>query len=399
MSERKPVTDWANDFDIFDPIYVADPYPIFAGLRASGCPIAHTDRFNGVSIPLTWDAVREIAYDTGTFSSYRLMIREKKRDDNLAGGNVPPLTSDPPEHRAHRLPLIAPLLPAEVEKLRPSVQAICNALIDGFADKGAFDASDDYAKNVATRAVASLMGLPEADGGKFHDWLHRFFVDGAADANALKSVYAELSFYMLGLVFDRKKNPRDDIVSYLTQAEFNGEKLRDEYVAAAIRVILFAGIDTTWSAIGAALWHLATHPDDQTRLRNDPDLMPTAIEELLRAYAPVSVGRLIKADATVAGCPLKAGEMVLLSYPSANRDPAKFENPDVVMLDRKENPHAAFGFGIHRCVGAHLARMEMTVAIETLLARIPSFRIAPGKEAVWQPGMLRGPRTVPLVFG
>ena len=399
MLDRKPVTDWKNDFDFFDPRYTADPYEIFNELREGGCPVAHTERFGGVSVPVTWDAVREIAYDTDTFSSHRLMIREKKGDDDLAGGLVPPITSDPPDHRGHRMPFVAPLSLPEAEKLRPRARATCNALIDAFIDKGNFDGSEDYAKHVATRTLASLMGLPDSDGDKFHKWLHRFFVHGTDNTAELKAVYAEVSIYMFTVLMDRKKNPKDDLISYLTTAEFNGKKLTDEFIAASIRVILFAGIDTTWSAIGAAIWHLATHPQDQQRLRDEPDLIPTAVEEFLRAYTPVSTGRVIKKDAVVAGCPFKAGEMVFLSFPAANRDPAKFDKPDEIIIDRKENPHAAFGLGIHRCVGAHLGRMEMQVALETLLQRLPAFRMAPGQDVMWEKGMIRGPRALPLVFG
>ena len=164
-----------------------------------------------------------------------------------------------------------------------------------------------------------------------------------------------------------------------------------------LRLLLIAGIDTTWSAIGAALWHLAEHPADAARLRADPALMPTAIEEFLRAYAPVTMAREVVADATVAGCPMKAGNMVLLSFPAANRDPAMFPDPDRVILDRAENRHAAFGLGIHRCVGSNLARMELTVAVETFLQRVPAFRMA--GPARWAVGTVRGPRALPMAFG
>ena len=163
-----------------------------------------------------------------------------------------------------------------------------------------------------------------------------------------------------------------------------------------LRLLLIAGIDTTWSAIGAALWHLAEHPEDAARLRAEPGLMPTAIEELLRAYAPVTMAREVIRDTEIDGCPIKAGNMVLLSFPAANRDPAMFPDADRVVLDRAVNPHAAFGLGIHRCVGSNLARMELTVAVETFLRRVPAFRMA--GPVRWAPGTVRGPRTLPMVF-
>lgn len=166
-----------------------------------------------------------------------------------------------------------------------------------------------------------------------------------------------------------------------------------------LRLLLVAGIDTTWSAIGSAMWHLARVPEDRRRLVAEPQLMPTAIEELLRAYAPVTMAREVVEDTTVGGCPLKAGQMVLLSFPAANRDPALFADADKVVIDRAENRHAAFGLGIHRCVGSNLARMEITAALEEWLARIPEFRLDPSSDMAWSEGTVRGPRHLPVLFG
>jgi hypothetical protein len=179
----------------------------------------------------------------------------------------------------------------------------------------------------------------------------------------------------------------------------NGQPLEDSHVLGSLRLILIAGIDTTWSAIGASLWHLAKTPDDRARLVAEPALMPTAVEELLRAYSPVTMAREVVKETTISGCPVKAGNMVLLSFPAANRDPAVFPDADKVVIDRKENRHAAFGLGIHRCVGSNLARMEMTVAIEEWLKRIPDFRLDPGGKVTWSEGTVRGPRQLPVLFG
>ena len=144
-----------------------------------------------------------------------------------------------------------------------------------------------------------------------------------------------------------------------------------------MRLILIAGIDTTWSAIGSCFWHLAQHPQDRQRLAAEPALIPTAVEEFLRAYAPVTMAREVIKETTINGCPMKPGQMVLLSFPAANRDPAVFPDADRVVIDRKENRHAAFGLGIHRCIGSNLARMEITVALQEWLKRIPEFRLDP----------------------
>jgi len=158
-----------------------------------------------------------------------------------------------------------------------------------------------------------------------------------------------------------------------------------------------AGIDTTWSGIGSCLWHLAKTPEDRRRLVAEPTLMPSAIEEFLRAYSPVTMAREVAKDAQVNGCTFKEGQMVLLSFPAANRDPEMFPDADKVIIDRKENRHAAFGLGIHRCVGSNLARMEMTVAVEEFLKRIPEFQLA--GSVTWSEGSVRGPRKLPLTFG
>jgi len=182
------------------------------------------------------------------------------------------------------------------------------------------------------------------------------------------------------------------------QTEVEGEPIPDEIIMGMAALTLIAGVDTTWSAIGSSMWHLATHPADAKRLVDDPDIMSQAVEELLRAYSPVTMARVANNDVELQGCPVKAGEKVLLNFPSANRDPAMFPRPDVVDFDRPENRHVAFGAGIHRCAGSNLARMELRVAIEEWLRRIPEFRLADDAEVTWAGGQVRGPRNVPVVF-
>ena len=175
----------------------------------------------------------------------------------------------------------------------------------------------------------------------------------------------------------------------------DGKPVDDGIVLGMAALVLIAGVDTTWSAIGSSLWHLATHPDDRKRLVAEPELMPTAVEELLRAYSPVTMAREVTEDIEYAGCPMKAGDKVLMNFPAANRDPEVFEHPDEVQLDRAHNRHVAFGSGIHRCAGSNLARMELQVALEEWLARIPDFSLAEGAEVTWAGGQVRGPRILP----
>jgi cytochrome P450 len=210
----------------------------------------------------------------------------------------------------------------------------------------------------------------------------------------------EMTAYFAGHLEQRKKRPADDLITTLMKAKYpNGQPLSDEHVLGSIRLLLIAGIDTTWSAIGSSLWHLARTPADRERLVREPGLIPTAVEELLRAYSPVTMAREVMKETVVSGCPVKPGNMVLLSFPAANRDPMMFPDADKVVIDRKENRHAAFGLGIHRCVGSNLARMEMIVAIEEWLKRIPDFSLDPAGKVTWSEGTVRGPRQLPILFG
>ncbi|MEO6628715.1 MAG: cytochrome P450, partial [Aquihabitans sp.] len=163
-----------------------------------------------------------------------------------------------------------------------------------------------------------------------------------------------------------------------------------------IALLLIAGIDTTWSAIGASLWHLAHHPEDRRRLIAEPELVPFAVEEFLRFYAPVTMARIAATDTEIGGCPVAERDWVLLSFPAANRDPEAFERADEFVIDRQRNRHLAFGLGIHRCLGSNLARMELRVAIEEWLKRVPDFELADPEAVRWSTGQVRGPRTLPL---
>ena len=190
----------------------------------------------------------------------------------------------------------------------------------------------------------------------------------------------------------------DDLITELLHAEVDGEPIPDGHVLGIAALTLIAGVDTTWSAIGASLWHLATHQQDRRRLVEEPELLPTAVEEFLRAYSPVTMARIVSEDVEIRGCQMRRGDRVLLSFPAANRDPDAFPDADEVVIDRLDNRHVAFGVGIHRCAGSNLARMELRVALEEWLARIPEFRLEDGAQVTWAGGQVRGPRRVPVVI-
>jgi cytochrome P450 len=395
IPEHPPVTDWINDFDHTDPRWTENPFPIWDALRAHS-PLVHTERFLGCYLPTTYEAVKEIAYDTEHFSSRRVIVRDARPEAIPS----PPITSDPPAHKPAKQLLLPSFTPDAVKKLEPRVRAICNALIDEFVNDGRCDAAARYTKHIPVRAIAHMLGIPEADGDLFIRWIHEILELGIKNNDRLMGAIHEMSAYFAGHIAQRTKSPTGDLISTLMNAkDNNGQPLSDAHVVGSLRLLLIAGIDTTWSAIGSSLWHLARTPSDRQRLIAEPALMPTAIEELLRAYSPVTMAREVMKETTVSGCPVKPGNMVLLSFPAANRDPATFRDADKVVIDRKENRHAAFGLGIHRCVGSNLARMEITVAIEEWLKRIPDFRLDPAGRVTWSEGTVRGPRQLPILFG
>jgi cytochrome P450 len=197
-------------------------------------------------------------------------------------------------------------------------------------------------------------------------------------------------------IAEHEAHPQDDLTSYLLEAELDGNKLAPDHIRGTMVLLMIAGIDTTWSAIGASLWHLAQHPDDRRRLAAEPDLMPTAVEEFLRAYAPVTMARLVAEDFDFQGRRLREGDWLLLPFPAANRDPEFFPDADQVRIDRVENRHAAFGLGIHRCIGSNLARMELRVALEEWVKRYPDFELADPMGVTWSAGQVRGPRNIPV---
>ena len=395
MSEHPPVADWTTDFDHTDPRWTENPFPIWDELRQK-CPVAHSGRFLGVYLPTSYEAVRAIAYDTDHFSSRRVVVRDERPEPPLPS---PPITSDPPHHKPSKQVLLPYFTLDAVKKLEPKTREVCNELIDRFIADRRCDAALQYSKYIPVRVIALMLGIPERDSDRFIEWIHQILELGIKDNDTMMRAVHEMSGYFAGQIELRKKQPGEDLITTLMRARHKGEPIPPDHVVGTLRLLLIAGIDTTWSAIGASLWHLAKTPADRKRLIAEPGLMPTAVEELLRAYAPVTMARQVMKETSVCGFPVKPGNMVLLSFPAANRDPAMFSDADKVVLDRANNRHAAFGLGIHRCVGSNLARMELTVAIEEWLKRIPEFRLDPASPVAWSEGTVRGPRRLPILFG
>lgn len=393
-----PVTDWATDFDHADPVWAANPYPIWDELRRS-CPIAHSDRYGGVWLPTRHDDVAAIAYDTEHFTSRSVVVTEGRPLAPAPQGIAPPISSDPPFHHEARRLLLPAFSPKAIAPLEPFTRDYCHELLDAVGAASVVDAAEQYAQHIPVRIIAHMLGFPPEDADQFREFVHDALESVDLPVEQRIENFAKLDTYLRAQVADHLENPRDDLTSFLLNAEMNGEPLSPDHVGGTIALLLIAGIDTTWSAIGASIWHLAQSPSDRRRLVAEPDLMPLAIEELLRAYAPVTMARLVKEDFEFHGCPMKKDEWVLLPFPAANRDPEFFDRADEVVIDRAENRHAAFGLGIHRCAGSNLARMELRVALEVWLERYPEFTLADPDAVRWSGGQVRGPRTLPIRIG
>jgi len=400
MARTEAVHGWDTDFDVLDAGYIADPFSIWDKLRTT-CPVAHTDRRGSTWLPTRYDDVVALAHDVEHFSSLEVGVipfdGEEPEDPVLLYG-LPPISADPPLHTWTRRLLLPWFSHNRVEGYEELTRQLCVGLIDGFLADGHADAASDYAQQIPARVIAQILGVPTELADTFTGWV-RDVLEFADDAERRARGVEGLLTFFIEQVEKRRTELGDDLLSELLHTEVDGKPVEESVVLGMAALVLIAGVDTTWSAIGSSLWHLATHADDRARLVAEPSLMPLAVEELLRAYSPVTMARVVAGDIDFEGCPMKAGEKVLMNFPAANRDPDAFDDADRVVLDRALNRHVAFGSGIHRCAGSNLARMELRIAIEEWLARIPEFHLADQGEVTWAGGQVRGPRILPVVFG
>ena len=395
---RDELSHWAADFNHADPAYNADAHAIWDRLRDGGCPVAHSPRYGGMWAPLTHEFVHEVAYDTEHFTSNGVIVSNARPGIAAPVGPAPPITSDPPFHQIARRLLLPPFSPKAIDPWEPDVRRLCDELLDRIGTvtpgESVVDAAVQYAQSIPVNVIARMLGFPPDDEEVFRGFVHNVIEQVDLPAEQRIANFQKLDEYIDRQITDHIANPRDDLTSYLLNAELDGHRLAYEHVRGSIVLLLIAGIDTTWSAIGASLWHLASSPDDLQRLVDDPGVIMFAVEEFLRAYAPVTMARLVKDDYDFHGCPMKADEWVLLPFPAANRDPAFFERAGDFVIDRAENRHAAFGLGIHRCIGSNLARLEVRVAVEQFVQRFPRFELA--GDVTWSQGQIRGPRVLPV---
>jgi cytochrome P450 len=401
-SGRPPVSDWATDFDHTHPDYAAAAPQIWDELR-DRCPVAHTDRFGGAWLPTRAADVRAVAEDTEHFTSRSVIVSDFRPPEEIAPrGFAPPITSDPPFHQDARRLLLPPFSPKAIAEWEQTTRETCRELLDRIEAEladgdGTTDAAVTYTSHIPVRIIAKMLDLPEEDGDRFRVFISRILE--TPGQNGEIDPGETLQAYLVEKIRDRREEGRrgDDLVSYLLDVtDEDGNHLSDEHIFGTIALLLIAGIDTTWSAIGASLWHLAQHPDDRRRWVEDPDVRQFAVEEFLRFYAPVTMARLVAEDTEIGGCPVAKDDWVLLPFPAYNRDGEAFERADEFVIDRARNRHSAFGLGIHRCLGSNLARMELTVALEEWMDRFPDFELCDPDTVRWSTGQVRGPRCLPV---
>lgn len=395
-----PVGDWATDFDIMDGEYLVRPEARWAEQRER-CPIAFTERRQRTWLPVKYEDLSAIAHDLDRFSSRDITVVSPFDAPINDVFPVPPISSDRPVHTWARRLLLPAFSPAAIERMTPITRALAEELTARHFSNGTGDVAVDFARHIPVRIIAQMLGIPLEDEEMFTGWVVRTLQEGFQNLDGAMDVLGEMTMYFSAQVAERREmaseDRPDDVITMLIEAETD-EPMTDEHLLGTCFLLLIAGIDTTWSAIGSSLWHLASHPVDQQRLRDDPSLIPAAVEEFLRAYSPVTMARYVTEDTDFKGCPMKEGDKVLMAFPAGNHDPDMFEDADQVIIDRETNRHFAFGAGIHRCLGSNLARMEIKVAIEVFLENVPTFTLADSDDVVWNGGQVRGPRRVRITF-
>ena len=395
-SDLPPVTDWVNDWDWLDEQWGANAIDIWNSVREV-CPVATTERYGRAHMPVTMEAIQEIAHDTEHFSSIFVNVGRPDAPRRPA----PPITSDPPDHHGHRRLLLPSFSPKKIELMEEDMREFCRGLIADLDGMDRCDAATAYTQHIPVHGICQILGAPEEDADLFRDWIYRNFQLAPRDNAIRVQVATEMQAYNRAILEQRLAEPQDDMLTLIANAEIDGEPVDWELKTGYVSLMIIAGIDTTWSAIGSGMWHLAQHPDERAALigvDNDDLLWQTGTEEILRFYAPVTMGRKVINDTVVAGCPLHAREQTLVTFPAANHDPAAFENAHEFQLHRAANRHVAFGLGIHRCLGSNLARLELVVALQEWLRAFPNYELDPDQRTSWANGQVRGPRELPVLL-
>lgn len=380
---------------LFSRAFSEDPYTAYAELRASG-PVHQIDFPEGATAFLVVDhehgraALSDPRLSKDTAHSSVLVNGE-----HFFGGTM--LAMDPPDHTRLRGLMAKAFTAGCVERLRPRVQEIAGGLLDGIAARGEADLIEDLAVPLPIQVICELLGVPASDRARFRAWTAVLTVPAlTAEASARRrDVAREFNAYLVEVIAQRRARPEDDLISALVTARDGDAALTEDELLDGIALLLIAGHETTVNLIGNGVLALLQAPDQLDLLRARPELLPTAIEELLRYDGPVERAsqRIALEDMEIAGVPIPKGAWVHVAIGAADRDPAVFDDPDRLDVTRAPKRHVAFGHGIHFCLGAPLARLEGQIAIGGLLARFPDLALAV------PPGDLRHHRTGSIVRG
>lgn len=352
----------------------------------------------------------EFAQGFWTFVNYEGILQVLQDPQSFSSSSVVPMDPDPPykwipemldgsEHKQWRRQLGPIFSPSAVERMDESVRALAIELIEGLVDKGSCDFMKDFAQRFPTTIFLNMIGLPADELEQFLKWedaiLHSS-LDEEGQQGQMAAMLAVMGRFQ-EVITERRSNPREDIISKALTYEIDGEPVSDEDLLWFCLLMFMAGLDTVSVTLGWIFNHLATNHDDRNSLLSDPELVPTAIEEFLRAYAIVIPARKATVDVELQGCPIKAGDMVCTPLAAATRDEKAFPDATTVDITRTPNNHIAFGAGPHRCLGSHLARRELRIALEEWHKRIPHYEIAEGAELIESGGQI-GLHSLPLVW-
>jgi cytochrome P450 len=367
--------------DLFD---LADPQPKYRELIDMGGVIVPVE---GFAVVASRAAVDEVLRDPATFTS---------RDIVQLGNIRPliPLSVDPPEHKKYRRILDPLFAPKKMDEIEDDVASRVNHFIDAFVDRGSCHFTEELAVPFPSAVFLGLMGLPweELDTLlRLKDGIMRPGGGGLGPEEEIRiraETGTEIYAYFDAILDERQRHPEEDILTGFLGAEVDGGKLTREEILDICFLFLIAGLDTVTDSLTCFFAYLGRHPEHRQQIVKDPSVIPRAVEEMLRWETPVAgTARLATSDSVVTGCPVAAGSLVFVSIGAANVDPAEFEASSEVRFDREVNRHLAFGGGVHRCLGSHLARRELRVALREWHRRIPEYEIKPGLELEYPPGL------------
>lgn len=377
-----------------------DPYPVYAKLRERS-PVHHSRLMDAIVLSRYADVDR-ILRDHARFSVNPDLRTSRKARYKPTPEERSILFIDPPDHTRLRSLVNKAFTRSAINALEPRIREIMGALLDGIREPDGFDLMQTVAIPLPVIVIAEMLGIPHEDRAQFRVWSDRRArllepMLTRSERKTAAEASKQLSQYFLSIIRSRKGEPRDDIMTRLVQAEEQGDTLSETEMLNMLRLLLIAGNETTTNLIGNGMLALLRHPDQLQALRDDPGLIPAAVDELLRYDSPVQMTlRCAVEDCDIDGMAVRAGQDVILLGGSANRDPDAFENPDQLDFNRQKQDHISFGRGIHYCLGAGLARLEGCIAFEMLLERFDSLRLLTDRPAFRYSIVLRGLESLPV---